>query len=67
MARCDGRIPITVKVDQRTHDVFEEESNRLGVYRSELLRRLIDTYHEARENELHCPHCEGELHFSLER
>lgn len=67
MARCTGRIPVTAKVDQRTQDLLERESNRLGVYRSEVIRRLIDTYQDSRQGDLHCPHCGGQLNIELEQ
>jgi ribosomal protein L37AE/L43A len=67
MARCTGRIPVSAKVDRQTQQMLNRESNRLGVYQSEVIRRLIDTYQESREGEMQCPHCGGQLTIELEQ
>lgn len=65
MAQCNGRIPITAKVDADMRDLIDEDADRLGVYRAEVIRRVLDTYRESREDQLVCPHCDGRINFDL--
>jgi hypothetical protein len=62
MSECRGRIAVTTKVDAEMRDRLENEAERIGVYRSEVIRRLLDTYAESADGELNCPNCGCELH-----
>jgi hypothetical protein len=64
MANCNGRLPVSAKVDREMRELLDEEAERLGVYRSEAVRRVLDHYAEAREGSA-CPHCGQELHVQL--
>lgn len=41
-------------------EFIEDEADRLGVTRSELLRRLFDVYLASQEGRIECEHC-GEI------
>lgn len=57
MSRCQGEIPVAAKVDRPTREFVEDEAARLGVSRSEFLRRLLDTYRESQSGNAPCEHC----------
>lgn len=59
MSRCMGDLPVGAKVDYEMHGFIEAEARRFGVSRSELIRRIFDTYRDSRREQLDCPHCEG--------
>lgn len=65
MSECRGRIGVTTKVDAEMRDLLENESERVGVYRSEVIRRILDTYAESLDGELNCPSCGCELQIEL--
>lgn len=65
MSECHGRIPVTAKVDAEMRDLLDEDADRLGVHRSELIRRVLDNYAAARNDELECPSCGAGLDYDL--
>jgi phage terminase large subunit GpA-like protein len=60
MAQCMGELPVTAKVDTDMHQFLEAEARKHAVSRSELMRRILDTYRESRREQVDCPHC-GDL------
>lgn len=52
-----GDLPISTKVDKAMLDYLDAEAERLGVNRSEMLRRLLVLYRESRRENIDCPHC----------
>jgi hypothetical protein len=64
MSECKGKIPVTTKIDAEMRDLLDEDADRLGVYRSEVVREAFDTYRYLREGEFECPHCSN--HVSIE-
>lgn len=64
MAECQGHVPMSTKVDQRTVDRIDNRANELGVSRAEYLRRLIDAEEKAREGG-ECPECGTSLEFQV--
>lgn len=65
MATKLGTISVGAQTDRRTAKFVRDESNRLGISKSELIRRLIAHYEESRLGEHHCPNCGQELNISL--
>jgi hypothetical protein len=61
MSECQGRIPVTAKVNAEMRDLIEQDAERLGVYRSEVARQAFDTYRYLREGEFQCPHCANKI------
>lgn len=57
MSRCQGEIPVSTKVDRPMREFVEDEAARLGVSKTELLRRLLDTYRNSRAGNTPCEHC----------
>jgi len=57
MSRCQGEIPLATKVDKPTREFVEDEAARLGVSKTEFLRRLLETYRESRAGSTPCEHC----------
>ena len=57
MSRCQGEIPVGTKVDRPTREFVEDEAARLGVSKTEFLRRLLDTYRDSRAGNTPCEHC----------
>lgn len=57
MTRCIGEIPVSTKVDQPMRQFIEDEAGRLGVSRSEMLRRVLIVYRESRKENMACDHC----------
>lgn len=66
MAQCMGDIPCGTKIDQSMREFLEIETERLGVTKAELQRRLLDFYRESRETETNCPHCGTDITIPLE-
>lgn len=52
-----GEISVGTKTDQEMCEFVRSEAERLGVSRSEFLRRLMALYRESRRGEVACPHC----------
>lgn len=65
MSQCQGRETASTKVDRRTLQFLDDQAEQLGVSRAELLRLLIDHYHEAAAGNLRCPHCQNALRLDL--
>jgi len=65
MAQCMGDVPCGTKIDQPMRDFLDEEAERLGVTRAELVRRVLDFYRESRESETNCPHCGNDITIPL--
>lgn len=61
MAQCMGELPVSAKVDHEMHEFLEAEARRFGVSRSELVRRIFDTYRESRREQTKCPHCSNKV------
>jgi hypothetical protein len=61
MSACKGTKPVGTKVDDSTRRFLEEESERLGVSRSEVLRRMIDVYRGSGDGDLSCGACGASL------
>lgn len=66
MATCQGDHPITTKVDEQTRVLIDESANEIGVSRSELLRRLLNLYHQSENGELECPACAKTVRIQLD-
>lgn len=58
MSDCMGDLAVSTKVDQEMIDYLNRESDRLGVSRAELIRRLFTLYRESRAGLVDCPHCD---------
>lgn len=57
MAACQGDVPITTKVDEPMREFVDELAEDAGVSRAEVLRRLLELYHQSEEGHLECPSC----------
>lgn len=57
MATCQGDFTIATKVNEPTRDLVDESAEEIGINRSEVLRRLLDLYHQSEDGELECPSC----------
>jgi hypothetical protein len=57
MSDCLGELPVSTKVDREMQEFLTEEAERLGINRSELMRRLFTAYRDSRREETDCPHC----------
>ena len=66
MADCHGDIPCSTKVDSSMRGFLEDETDRLGMTKAELQRRLLDFYRESREDETNCPHCGNDITIPLQ-
>ncbi|MFC6938932.1 hypothetical protein ACFQE8_03030 [Salinirubellus sp. GCM10025818] len=66
MATCQGNHPITTKVDEQTRVLIDESADEIGVSRSELLRRLLNLYHQSENGELECPACSKTARIQLD-
>lgn len=66
MSRCQGEIPVSTKVDRPTYKFVEDEAARLGVSKTEFVRRLFDCYRMSRNGEMECEHCSGAVAMELE-
>ena len=64
-SECRGRRPVTVKVDAEMEQLIDDDSEMLGVYRSEVVRLALDEYRDLRMGEFVCPHCEAVVHLDL--
>lgn len=60
MSSCYGDIPAGTKTDRAMAEFVESEAERLGVSKSEFMRRLLELYRESRREDVDCPHC-GEI------
>lgn len=58
MSDCIGDLPVSAKVDREMQDFLDAESDRLGITRAELQRRIFSLYRESRREQVSCPHCE---------
>lgn len=67
MAQCHGELSCGARVDQSMQDFLDDEADRLGVSKAEVLRRLLDFYKESREDDPNCPHCGDEITIDLEQ
>lgn len=47
-------------------DFLDDEADRLGVSKAEVLRRILDFYKESRESETNCPSCGTDITIPLE-
>lgn len=65
MAQCMGDVPCGTKVDQSMRDFLDDEANRLGVSRAELVRRVLDFYRDTRQDDSNCPHCGDQITIDL--
>jgi len=65
MAQCMGDVPCGTKIDKPMREFIDDEADRLGVTRAELVRRILDFYRESRENETNCPHCGNDITIPL--
>lgn len=63
MSRCRGDLPVTAKVDRQMKQFLDEEADRCGVTRAELIRRVFDDYKASRDEDLECPNCEQTIVF----
>lgn len=61
MSNCRGDQAVSARIDQSMKDFLEEEANRCGVTKAELIRRVFDDYRASRESQMKCPHCENEI------
>lgn len=66
MSRCRGQIPLSTKVDQPMREFVDDEAARLGVSRTEVLRRLLELYRSSRSGETPCEHCGETVEMELE-
>lgn len=57
MSKCQGDIPLTTKVDEPTRELVDELAGDADVSRAEILRRLLDLYHQSEKGKLECPSC----------
>ncbi|WP_161570007.1 hypothetical protein [Salinigranum halophilum] len=57
MATCQGDVPITTKVDEPMREFVDGLADGMDISRSELLRRLLELYHQSEEGDLACPAC----------
>lgn len=57
MSRCQGSIPVSTKVDKPMREFIEDEAQRLGMSRSELLRRLLEVYQDSQGGRMVCENC----------
>lgn len=57
MADCIGDLPVSAKVDREMLDFLDAESDRLGITRAELQRRVLSLYRLSRHGQVECPHC----------
>jgi hypothetical protein len=64
-SRCQGTETVSAKVDDGMQSFLRREAKRLGVSRSEVVRRVFDTYRAGREGELSCPGCGEDLNLSV--
>lgn len=65
MSECRGNIPVSAKVDAQMRDRIDAEAERLGVYRAEVVRRMLDAATELCEGDVSCPFCKEELQVEL--
>lgn len=56
-SRCQGPDTVSAKVDAGMRQFLEAEADRLDLCRSEVVRRVFDTYRASRDGELACPSC----------
>ena len=66
MSQCQGDLTLATKVDASMNEFVEDETERLGISRAELHRRLLDFYRESRQNNPPCPHCGEDLDIALQ-
>ena len=64
-SRCMGQQTVSTKVDGGMQTFLRREAKRLDVSRSEVVRRIFDTYRTGREGELSCPDCGEDLNLSV--
>jgi len=65
MSDCLGELPVSTKVDREMQEFLSDEAERLGITRSELMRRLFSSYRESRRENTSCPHCDGTIKMDL--
>jgi hypothetical protein len=52
-----GDLPVSTKVDREMKEYLNQEADRLGITRAELIRRVFTLYRESRRENVDCPHC----------
>lgn len=57
MATCKGDVPITTKVDEATRNLIDKLAEERGSSRAEVLRQLLELYHQSVDGDLECPSC----------
>lgn len=57
MATCKGDVPITTKVDGATRDLVDKLAEEKGSSRAQVLRQLLELYHQSVDGDLECPSC----------
>jgi hypothetical protein len=65
MSSCQGELAATAKIDREMLEFVDAEAERLGVTRTELLRRLLELYRESRRENTDCPHCDTTIKLDL--
>lgn len=58
MADCYGDLAVSTKTDREMIEFLDAESERLGLTRAELMRRVLSLYRESRREQVGCPHCD---------
>lgn len=67
LSQCKGTVPVATKVDRPMREFIEDEAERLGVTKSEYLRRALELCRYERAGETACEHCGGDVEFPLQR
>jgi hypothetical protein len=57
MSTCKGDVPITTKVDEATRDLVDKVAEEKGSSRAQVLRQLLELYHQSVDGDLECPSC----------
>lgn len=65
MSSCQGDLAVTAKVDREMVEFADAEAERLGVNRSEFLRRLLELYRDSRREQVDCAHCGNTVKMDL--
>lgn len=65
MSQSLGTVSVGTHTDKEMAEFIGEEAARVGVSKSEFIRRLFEHYHDSRNGDLVCPHCSETLQIRL--
>lgn len=56
-SKCKGKNTVSARIDDNMKRFLDEEAERVGVSRAELIRLIHDWYAASRAGEMECPSC----------